>query len=86
MNIVVIKHFGSTKHYLFAVPEGKNLLKDDMVLVRNSRGFAEGMCVCDSLEVSDSAANAIGQLFKAKFPLGMVVGKYSFESFDTVMK
>ena len=38
MKIVIVQHLSDAQHYLFGVPEERDLKKDDLVLVRNSRG------------------------------------------------
>ena len=38
MKIVIVHHLNDAQHYLFGVPEERDLKKDDLVLVRNSRG------------------------------------------------
>ena len=38
MKIVIVHHLNDAQHYLFGVPEERDLKKDDLVLVRNNRG------------------------------------------------
>ncbi len=51
MKIVIVHHLNDAQHYLFGVPEERDLKKDDLVLVRNSRGEVPAVCVCDSFSV-----------------------------------
>ena len=54
MKIVIVHHLNDAQHYLFGVPEERDLKKDDLVLVRNSRGEVPAVCVCCLLYTSPS--------------------------------
>lgn len=54
MKIVIVHHLNDAQHYLFGVPEERDLKKDDLVLVRNSRGEVPAICVCDSFSVPEN--------------------------------
>lgn len=44
MNIVILKHSNDGRQFLFGVPEGKTLKKDDKVLVENCNGLVDAIC------------------------------------------
>lgn len=82
MNIVILKHSNDGRQLLFGVPEGKTLKKDDKVLVENCNGLVDAICTCDSFEAAENIVAAMQQMFGEKFPLAMVVGRYSLEKWD----
>lgn len=49
--IVIVHHLKDSQHYIFSVPEERDLEKGDLVLVRNSRGEVPAVCVCSSFSV-----------------------------------
>lgn len=49
MKIVIVHHLNDAQHYLFGVPEERDLKKDDLVLVRNSRGEVPAVCVPENV-------------------------------------
>lgn len=72
--IVVVKHFGDNRHYLFSVPEHRDLKQGDTVVVRNRRGEVTAVCVCDSFEVNESVIKALAKTYGADLPLAPVIG------------
>lgn len=72
--IVIVKHFGDNGHYLFSVPEYRDLKQGDMVMVRNKRGEATAQCVCDSFEVSEGVLKALAARYGATLPLAPIIG------------
>ena len=82
MNIVIIKHFGDNAHYMFSVPDDKQLREKDIVLVRNKRGEQAGVCVCDSFFVDESPLKALIARYGAKQPLSPVIGMFGLIKWD----
>lgn len=82
MNIVILKHSNDGRQFLFGVPDGKALKKDDKVLVKNRNGLVDATCTCDSFEAAENVVAAMQQTFGGKPPLAMVVGKYDLEMWD----
>lgn len=72
--IVVVKHFGDNGHYLFSVPEHKELKQGDTVMVKNKRGDTTAVCVCDSFGVKESVIKALAAKYGATLPLAPVIG------------
>ena len=72
-NIVVVKQ--SMKNYLFSVPMGTTLKKDDKVVCDTARGEQEGICFTDSFIVESDALSQIALLTGATLPLKSVIGK-----------
>lgn len=80
MNIAIIKQ--GTGRYLFEVPEGIVLKQGDTVKCDTVRGITDGTVWADSLNVEEPAANLIGSLTGAKFPLKQVLGKTEYKPFE----
>lgn len=72
--VVVVKHFGDNGHYLFSVPEGRELKEGDAVMVRNKKGDTTAKCVCDSFAVSEGVLKALSAKYGAVLPLAPVIG------------
>ena len=72
-NIVVVKQ--SMKNYLFSVPMGTTLKKDDKVVCDTARGEQEGICFTDSFIVESDTLSQIALLTGATLPLKSVIGK-----------
>lgn len=67
-----------TNHpYLFGVPEERDLKKDDLVLVRNSRGEVPAVCVCDSFSVPENVLEQLQKMYGGK-TLKWVIGSVEF--------
>lgn len=79
MNIVILKHTNDGRQFVFEVPAGKTLLKDDRVIVKNKNGIVDGICTCDSFEASENVVEAMSDAFRCKLPLAQVAGKYTPE-------
>lgn len=77
MKIVIVHHLNDSTHYLFSVPEDRELKKDDLVLVRNSRGETPAICVCDSFEVNANILSALQVRYGGK-TLKQVIGTGHF--------
>ena len=77
MKIVIVHHLNDVTHYLFSVPENRELKKDDLVLVRNSRGETPAICVCDSFEVNANILSALQARYGGK-TLKQVIGTGHF--------
>lgn len=65
------------QHYLFGVPEERDLKKDDLVLVRNSRGEVPAVCVCDSFSVPENVLEQLQKMYGGK-TLKWVIGSVEF--------
>ena len=65
------------KYYLFGVPEERDLKKDDLVLVRNSRGEVPAVCVCDSFSVPENVLEQLQKMYGGK-TLKWVIGSVEF--------
>ena len=76
MNVVLIEHAQSGRWYLFAVPVGVKLKKNDSVICETKKGESEGVCVTDSFEANDTCVEALEMLTGARVPLAPIVGKY----------
>ena len=63
MKIVIVHHLNDAQHYLFGVPEERDLKKDDLVLVRNSRGEVPAVCVCDSFSVPENVLEQLQKMY-----------------------
>lgn len=76
-NVVIVKHqLSGNRLYLFAVPEGRNLRREQTVIVDTRKGIAtDGVCVTDSFMVDDTSLNAMVLLSGAKLPLRRVLGE-----------
>lgn len=77
MKIVIVQHLSDEHHYLFGVPEDRELKKDEFVLVRNSRGEVPAICVCDSFSVPDNVLEALQKKYGGK-NLKFVIGSVAF--------
>lgn len=66
-----------TRDYLFGVPEERDLKKDDLVLVRNSRGEVPAVCVCDSFSVPENVLEQLQKMYGGK-TLKWVIGSVEF--------
>lgn len=82
MKIVIVHHLNDSTHYLFSVPENRDLKKDDLVLVRNSRGETPAICVCDSFEVNANILSALQARYGGK-TLKQVIGTGHFTHWGT---
>lgn len=82
MNLALIHH-GKPPLYLFQAPEGIRLKKDDKALVSTKKGETDGVCACDSFELSEDVAQTIALAYGATFPLKSVIGKYNLIRFTT---
>lgn len=76
-NVVLVTHqTAGNRMYLFAVPDGRCLKKDQAVIVDTRKGIAaNGVCVTDSFMADDTALNAMVLLSGAKLPLRRVLGE-----------
>ena len=76
-NVVIVKHqLSGNRLYLFAVPEGRDLRREQTVIVDTRKGIAtDGVCVTDSFMVDDTSLNAMVLLSGAKLPLRRVLGE-----------
>ena len=75
--IVIVHHLNDAQHYLFGVPEGRDLKKDNLVLVRNSRGEVPAVCVCDSFSVPENVLEQLQKMYGGK-TLKPVIGSVEF--------
>ena len=64
MKIVIVHHLNDAQHYLFGVPEERDLKKDDLVLIRNSRGEVPAVCVCDSFSVPENVLEQLQKMYE----------------------
>ena len=76
-NVVLVTHNTSGNGpYLFAVPDGRKLKKDQTVIVDTRKGIAtDGVCVTDSFMADDTMLNAMVLLSGGKLPLRCVLGE-----------
>lgn len=76
-NVVIVRHqLSGNRLYLFAVPEGRNLKREQTVIVDTRNGIAtDGVCVTDSFMADDTSLNAMVLLSGAKLPLRRVLGE-----------
>ena len=81
MKIVIVHHLNDAQHYLFGVPEERDLKKDDLVLVRNSRGEVPAVCVCSSFSVPENVLSALQQRYGGK-SLKPIIGIARMTRFD----
>ena len=79
--IVIVHHLKDVQHYLFSVPDGQNLNKGDLVLVRNSRGEVPAVCVCSSFSVPENVLSTLQQRYGGK-SLKPVIGIAKMTRFD----
>lgn len=79
--IVIVHHLKDVQHYLFSVPDDRNLNKGDLVLVRNSRGEVPAVCVCSSFSVPENVLSALQQRYGGK-SLKPVIGIARMTRFD----
>lgn len=77
-NVVLVKHqLSGNGPYLFAVPDGRNLKREQTVIVDTRKGIAtDGVCVADSFMADDTVLNALVLLSGAKLPLRRVLGEH----------
>lgn len=78
MNIVLIKHSGNNRSFMYYVPGGHQVKQNDVVLVRNRHGEAQGICICDSFNIEEGPLQALKETFGAK-ELCPVIGKFNVE-------
>ena len=78
MKIVIVHHLNDAQHYLFGVPEERDLKKDDLVLVRNSRGEVPAVCVCDSFSVPENVLEQLQKMLYGGKTLKWVIGSVEF--------
>lgn len=74
MKIVIVRHPGDNGKYLFKVPEDKDLLKGNFVLVLNKNGVTAGECMCNSFCVDETAFEELRLKFGAQKELKPVIG------------
>ena len=76
-NVVLVRHnVSGNGPYLFAVPDGHKLKKDQTVIVDTRKGIAtDGVCVMDSFMADDTTLDAMVLLSGAKLPLRRVLGE-----------
>lgn len=76
-NVVLVRHnVSGNGPYLFAVPDGHKLKKDQTVIVDTRKGIAtDGVCVTDSFMTDDTMLSAMVLLSGAKLPLRRVLGE-----------
>ena len=77
-NVVLVKHqLSGNGPYLFTVPDGRNLKREQTVIVDTRKGIAtDGVCVADSFMADDTSLNAMVLLSGAKLPLRRVLGEH----------
>ena len=76
-NVVLVKYrLSGNGPYLFAVPDGRNLKREQTVIVERREGIAtDGVCVTDSFRTDDTSLNAMVLLSGAKLPPRRVLGE-----------
>lgn len=76
-NVVLVKHqLSGNGPYLFVVPDGRNLKREQTVIVEIRKGIAiDGVCVTDSFRTDDTSLNAMVILSGAKRPPHRVLGE-----------
>ena len=58
-NLILAKHDGHAKTYVFTVPEGFTVKKGDRLIVMTSRGLQEATAACESFPAPDVAVHII---------------------------
>lgn len=85
MNVVIVKHEKSDKHYLFRVPYNQNLIAGDLVLLDTKNGNQIGFCISDSFTTPKDENTAI-KLYQAfglnDKPSARVIGKLTLEDWS----
>lgn len=85
MNVVIVKHDRSEKHYLFIVPDNKKLSAGDLVLCDTQNGSQIGFCVSDSFTTPKNA-NAAMKLYQAfglnDVPSASVIERFTLEDWS----
>ena len=79
--IVIVHHLNDAQHYIFGVPESRDLKKDDLVMVRNTRGEVPAVCVCDSFSVPDNVLEALQKMYGGK-KLKPVIGSVNLTRWE----
>lgn len=79
--IVIVHHVDNPQQYIFEVPGGQNLKKDDLVIVKTIKGECMAVCVCDSFRVADNVLAALQRKYGGN-TLRPVIGKASFTRWD----
>lgn len=76
-NVVLAKYqLSGNGPYLFAVPDGRNLKREQVIIVEMREGIAtDGVCVTDSFITDDTSLNAMVLLSGAKLPPRRVLGE-----------
>ena len=76
-NVVLVTHnISGNGPYLFSVPDGRKLKKDQTVIVDTRKGLAtDGVCATDSFMADDTTLDAMVLLSGAKLPLRRVLGE-----------
>lgn len=84
-NVVLVKHDGDVrgKEYLFSLPAGVKLSKNQRVKVKTKYGDSYGSTASDSTQLDNEALNLIMHFCGAKLPLQPVLGVCSFQPFYT---
>lgn len=77
-NVVLVKHRSNgNRLYLFAVPDGRNLKREQTVIVDTHKGIAtDGVCATDSFITDDTSLNALVLLSGANLPLCRILGEH----------
>lgn len=85
MNVVIVKHEKSDKHYLFIVPRNNKLSAGDLVLLDTKNGNQIGFCISDSF-TTPKGENTAMKLYQAfglnDEPSARVIGKLTLEDWS----
>jgi hypothetical protein len=82
MNIVKIQHYGNGGTFLFSVPDGIQLSKNQKVTVLTKYGEKEGTCVEDSMVIDDKVLEYLAAVAQYKLPLKPVLGIWGYQEFE----
>ena len=82
MNIVKIQHYRNGGTFLFSVPDGIQLSKNQKVTVLTKYGEKEGTCVEDSMVIDDKVLEYLAAVAQYKLPLKPVLGIWGYQEFE----
>ena len=82
MNVVKIQHNGNGGTFLFGVPDGIQLSKNQKVKCMTKWGEADGTCVEDSMIIDDKVLEYLAAVAQYKLPLKPVLGIWGYQEFE----
>ena len=82
IDLVLVKHQGSDKKYLFQAPSWSYLDAGDKVIVDNSNNEPAEVVACHTLDGNSQEFNFICEVAGATLPLKKVIAKVRLSTFD----